>query len=136
MGLNFTEAGEFARGIHMQAPEEAPAEVGASHMGVDEADPDPNPTPAPAPPSQAAQWGAWVAAGEGGEAEAAAADDVDMAEAEAEEGAGAAEDTSLTRERLVGSGARPPDLLQTCGVFVEVNRLKAAVTGPRARASE
>lgn len=120
VGLNFTEAGEFARGIHMQAPEEAPAEAGASHMGVDEADPDPNPVPAPAPPSQAAQWGAWVAAGEGGEAEAVAADDADMAEAEAKEGAGTAEDTSLTRERLVGSGARPSGLLQAPGVYVEI----------------
>ena len=102
-GLKFTEAGEFARGIHVQQPEEAPAEAGTSHMGVDE--PDPNPTPAPAPePAKKPQWGAWVAASEGDEAGAAAPADEDMPDAE-EAGEGPNEDENIARERPVGSGA-------------------------------
>lgn len=102
-GLKFTEAGEFARGIHVQQPEEEPAAAGASHMGVDE--PDPAPTPAPAPePARKPQWGAWVAAGEGGEAAAAEAADEEMADAEAE-GDAPGEDENIARERPVGSGA-------------------------------
>jgi U4/U6.U5 tri-snRNP-associated protein 1 len=109
VGLAFTEAAEFARGIHVAAPDEAPAEPGASHMGVDEADPNPTPAPPADPPKKPAAWGAWVAAGEGGEGGAAAAADADMPDAEAEEDDGAAaEDGSLVREKPVGSGARAP----------------------------
>ena len=105
-GLKFTEAGEFARGIHVQPPEEEPAAVGASHMGVDE--PDPAPPPAPAPePARAPQWGAWVAAGEGGEGAAPEAADEDMAGTEAEEGDAPGEDENIARERPVGSGTVP-----------------------------
>ena len=105
-GLKFTEAGEFARGIHVQQPDEEPASADASHMGVDE--PDPAPTPAPAPePARQPQWGAWVAASEGGEAAAAEAPDEDMADAEEEEGDAPSEDQNIARERPVGSGALP-----------------------------
>lgn len=111
--MAFTEAAEFARGIHVEEAAAKERAESSSHMGIDDDVDLSEKAPgkaAKAEPAADAKWGAWVAAG----ADADEATDEDMADADEDDGNGATEELlaeSVTRERNVGKGGQHFPLL-------------------------